>query len=137
MVFSLWPDPKVGLLASSAAGLISAYMAHRRGRNPVVWFFVGFAFGIAGIFAFFFAPSTLSKKQAAASPKPMPQPYLHGPIGKFWYYLDSSREQQGPMSYDAISRIWRDGKISPDTWVWHEELPDWKPLHELVRKENG
>ncbi|HEY4255362.1 MAG TPA: DUF4339 domain-containing protein [Chlamydiales bacterium] len=128
----LWPNLPSLFLASGAIGLISAYLAHRRGKNPLVWFCVGFFFGALGIFAIFFSPNP--KKKTPVETPTQPKPYLHGPSDRFWYYLDPSSSQQvGPMSYEAVSKAWKQGNISPVTLVWHEELVDWKPLQELIR----
>ncbi|MDE3045192.1 MAG: DUF4339 domain-containing protein [Verrucomicrobiota bacterium] len=134
-----WPDLTTAVLASTAVGLLSAYIAHRRGRNPLGWFAIGFFFGLLGILAIFFAPPSRKEKEKEmpSQPiKPVPKPYLFGPINKFWYYLDPSHQQVGPMSYEAVSNAWKEGKISPKTFVWNEDLEEWKPLQDLIRLQN-
>ena len=42
-------------------------------------------------------------------------------------------QQQGPMSHDALTAAWREGKLNLSTYVWNEELPEWKPLEEFVK----
>jgi len=129
----LLPDTPSLILASSAVGLISGYLAHKRGKNPLLWFILGFLFGIFGLFAVFFAPQPKKKR----TPRPTtPQPYLDGPIGRFWYYLDAAHTQMGPMSYDLITKAWKNGTVSPATLVWHEEMTDWRPLQELIKLKN-
>lgn len=121
----------VMLIGAAIIGMISAYLAYKRGKNPYLWFFIGFLFGIFGIFAIFF----ISPKKA---PEPAPkQPVfrIDGPADKLWFYLDSSHSQQGPMSRDALNSAWKSGKINLSTYVWHEELPDWKPLKETLKLE--
>lgn len=119
------------LLVAAVIGTISAYLAFKQGKNPYLWFAIGFFFGVLGVFAMFFASS---KKKPIPAPK---QPFfrLEGPNDKFWYYLDPSHTQQGPMSKDAITIAWKAGKISPSTFIWHEELSEWKPLKESLRQE--
>lgn len=126
-----FPLSPTALLIAAGIGALSAYIAHRRGRNPYIWFFVGFIFGILGIMAIFFAPS--GKKKAAAAPiDAKPEPTIQGPKDKFWYYLDLSNQQQGPMSHDALTLAWKDGTVNSATLVWHEDLTDWKPLKETL-----
>jgi len=120
------------ILASVAMGFLSAFFAKRRGRNPYTWFFVGFFFGLLGIMAIFFAPAP--KKKLAPQPPSKPLPTIEGPSNKFWYYLDSSHAQVGPISHSGLTSIWRQGKISLSTYVWHEELPEWKLLKEMVKE---
>ena len=118
------------LSVSFAVGIFSAYYARKTGRNPYVWFAVGFFFGALGIFAIFFAP----KKKVKAPPGPVISFNLRGPNDKLWYYLDKGKQQEGPMSRDALIAAWKSGKIGPATYLWHEELADWKPLSELSEK---
>jgi len=125
-----WTDFRSTLIAGFIMGLISAYLAQRRGRNPIFWFFMGLIFGVFGLLFFFNIPA---KKKLPPISKPQPQPYVFGPSDKFWYFLDDTHTQIGPMSYIALSNQWRQGKIKPATFVWHEDLPDWKPLQELIR----
>jgi len=126
------PDTPSLLLASSAVGLISSYLAHKRGKNPLLWFILGFLFGIFGIFAIFFASK--ARTQRVSTPRPTtPQPYLDGPVGSFWYYLDPTHQQVGPMSYDLMTKAWKNGTVSPATLVWHEAMTDWRPLQELIK----
>lgn len=65
--------------------------------------------------------------------KPEPQPYIEGPIDRFWYYLDQGREQRGPMSHEALTRAWKKGEVATSTLVWHEHLANWKQLQDLIK----
>ena len=131
------PDFSTALLVGSITGLISAYFAYRRHRSPLFWFLIGFFFGLLGVIAFFLAPSSKKKRVPShlEQPNPVPQPYLFGPSDKFWYYLNEAREQIGPLSHHGITNAWKEGKLSSATFIWHEELSEWKPLQELVRNQ--
>ncbi len=128
------PDLTTTVYFAAATGLISAYMATKRNRNPYIWFGVGFFFGMLGAIALFFAPKVVKpEEKVALSPvKREPQPYLFGPIAKFWYYVEGGN-QVGPMSYEAISKEWKMGKLPKETLVWHEDLVEWKQIEELVK----
>lgn len=129
-------DVKTTLIASAIAGIISSYLAYRRGKNPILWFLIGMLFGFFGVFALFFA--TTSKKQETPTLKAIePEPYLVGPSNKLWYYLDTSHTQVGPISYNGITSAWKEGKVAPTTFVWHEDLIDWKPLKDLIASKNS
>jgi hypothetical protein len=122
----------IHLLIASVVGFLSAYMASRRGRNVYLWFGIGFLFGILGMLAIFIMPNMRKKPE----PRPAaiePQPYIDGPIDRFWYYLDHLRQQQGPMSHNALTQAWKRGEIVASTLVWHEDLPNWKELQELIK----
>ena len=129
----IWNNVTTALLAGAFSGIITAYIAHRKERNPLPWFFVGFIFGLIGLLFFFFLPRAKKKETPITLQKIGPQPYLFGPADKFWYFLDKDHAQVGPMSYSALSDHWKKGSIHPTTFVWHEELTDWKPLQELIR----
>ncbi len=121
------------LITPIVIGSIAAYLAHKRDRNPYIWFTVGFLFGIFGIFAFFFATQ---KKVITPIPKErVPVFTIQGPKDKFWYYLDREQKQQGPISHAALASAWKQGNINEATLVWHEELTDWKPLKETLITE--
>ena len=118
-------------LAAFLFGALSAYLAHRRHQNPYKWFLIGFLFGAFGLFAVFFFPQR--KKASLPVPEEKPLPTINGPLDKLWYYLDPTHQQQGPMSHNALTTAFREGRISLTTYVWNEELTEWKALQELVK----
>ena len=119
------------LLGGCIIGAISAFLAYKRQKNPYLWFAIGFFFGIFGIMAIFFAPRSIRKKESPVPAAPLP--IIHGPTDKLWYYLDTAQAQQGPMSHHALTTAWREGKIDLSTYLWNEELTEWKPLGEFVK----
>jgi hypothetical protein len=120
------------LVSATLCGGVSSYLAYKRGRNPFTWFAIGFLFGVFGIFAFFFASPP---RKPIPVPKPEPVLTIHGPSDKFWYYLDLQNQQQGPMSLEGLKGAWKQGKVDLATYIWHEELTDWKPLKEVLKTE--
>jgi len=128
-------DLSTTLLVSSAAGLISSYLAYRRGKNPLLWFLVGALFGLFGVFALFFSGYIKKKPPTPVAKVIEPKPYLFGPANKFWYYLDASGTQVGPVSYNGMTTAWKDGTVPVTAFVWHEDLTDWKTLQDLIRLE--
>ncbi len=125
------PLSTAALIGGFLFGALSAYLAHRKGRNLYLWFFVGFFFGIFGVLVIFFAPS--DKKKTASVPLPVtPEPAIQGPKDKFWYYLDPTHQQQGPMSHEALTSAWKNGQVTNSTFVWHEDLSEWKLLKEIL-----
>ena len=117
------------IISALVMGSISAYLAHKNKKNPYKWFSIGFLFGIFGIFAIFFA-SARKKTARRASSKPILN--IQGPTDKFWYYIDPSKQQQGPMSKDALTLAWKEGKVGLSTYVWHEEMTEWTPLKKTM-----
>ena len=45
-----------------------------------------------------------------------------------WYYVDGSRQRQGPMEDGALAELWRSGRVGIDTLVWREGEAEWHPL---------
>jgi uncharacterized membrane protein YhaH (DUF805 family) len=48
------------------------------------------------------------------------------------YYLDGSRNQQGPVPMAEIGRLIRGGTIRRDTLVWYPGMPDWRPASQVT-----
>jgi len=121
-------------------GSLSAYLAHKRGKNPLLWFFIGLLLGILGVFFIFFLPlkkrgtqrqDCSSDKGATIAIAPaLPSSYLQ----KLWYYLAPDREQHGPMSFEALKRAFQEGRINSRTYVWNEEMEGWKPFGDLFTR---
>lgn len=120
------------LLFSLAAGFLSAYLALRAGKNPFAWFGIGAAFGLFGVLPIFF----LNFRKKEPLQKTLPQQmiyFIDGPQDKYWYYLDPEMKQEGPLSFYGLTSAWKSGKIDSTTYVWNEELTEWKPLREFIK----
>ena len=108
-------------------GTAAAYLAKRNQKNPYTWFFIGFFFGLIGLFFLFFLPKMRRPRQL-----PNPGPAFRGPSDKLWFYLDPTHKQVGPVSAKAIGEALQKGNLSTDSYVWHEELSDWKRVKEFI-----
>lgn len=117
------------ILLSSIYGMISGYLAYRKKKNPYKWFLIGFCFGLIGI-AFFLIPQ--KQRKGAAPLKQESMVSIQGPSDKLWFYLDSTLQQVGPVSYSSISKAFSQKIISQETYVWHENLTEWKKLGEFI-----
>lgn len=121
-------------------GALSAYFAKIRGKNPYLWFFLGMLFGIFGLLFLIFAPrgKTVSATRQGASGQRQSQeeaqtidvtpPYDPKYNEKFWYYLDAQNNQFGPMSFDALYRLFKEGLVTKQTYVWNESFEEWQFL---------
>lgn len=133
------------LMGAVFSGTISAYLFYRVKKRPLHGFLIGFLFGVYGL-AWILITSWPSLKKRGGGRRipqqlrpafPLPQEKtLQGPSDKFWYYLNEAHEQQGPMSLTALSGAWKEGKVSLSTYVWHEDLPEWKKLGEFVIQQS-
>lgn len=112
-------------------GLITAYIAHKKGRNPYLWFPIGCFFGIFGIFAVFFM-KPVKKAEPAKERKPIATAFR---LPHFlWYYLDEKSAQHGPMSSNALESALREGKLSLASYVWREGMAEWKCLSHVCEE---
>jgi hypothetical protein len=128
-------------LITVAFGIIFALICRNyalaRGRNPYAWTIVGFLFGFLGLIILFVLPNkkkrSLVQQQIDALP---PLTVTNSPIPpatyRPWYYLDQQNLQQGPMSFQTLKNAWKEGKLNSTTYVWNEDLHEWKALGEVV-----
>ena len=58
------------------------------------------------------------------------------PGDKVWFYLDKSNQQQGPVYFSALKSLWKEEKITSETYVWSENMPQWMRIRDLKDFEN-
>lgn len=47
-----------------------------------------------------------------------------------WYYVENG-QQAGPVDDTRLQELVASGAIQPDTLVWHEGMPEWRPYREV------
>ena len=126
----------VGLLT----GATTAYYAFRQRRSPIIWFAVGFFFGLLGLLALFITfarkqkmrgPKVVTAKVAPKAMHPLEQLIPAEQTAKLWYYLDPEHQPLGPMSFHALQSAWDKGSLNKDSYVWNEDLTDWNVLNQI------
>jgi hypothetical protein len=128
----------LSILLALTLGWGCSHLARQRGRNPMNWFIAGVLFGIFALILLFILPIRKRNEQAnpAAAPvKKLPKLTILAPAHeeKLWYFLDEEKTQFGPMSFDALSRAWNEGKVRDSTFVWNESMEDWQRFQEVIR----
>ncbi len=119
-----------------------AYYAKRQGRSPVAWFVLGLLFGIFALFVLFFLPMVRLFLAKRARKKNMQVQKSEAPsvftwkidscgLDKMWYYVDRENKQRGPMSFQAFKKAREEGDVLSSTYVWNEDLSDWKKFDEM------
>lgn len=122
-------NPKILILIYFILGLISAYYAKKSGRNPYLWFALGVFFGIWSLLILVFLDQKNKKTQVSLPNKIMDiAKKLEIKDTKLWYYLNSENREVGPMSFTKLHSLFQTGTISSSTYIWNEELKDWKHL---------
>lgn len=43
-----------------------------------------------------------------------------------WFHLEDER-QVGPLDLAEMRRLVLEGRVGPDTFVWADGMPDWRP----------
>jgi hypothetical protein len=122
-------------------GAITAYFANQRGRDPMIWFMVGMLFGLLGLLLLFIlpvAPKEEEDKQVLdITPKiePEPLPPANQYLSTDWFYLDQQQQQHGPVPLQTLKDLWAEAKISGESFVWSEGMPEWLMVQELPHLE--
>lgn len=121
---------------------LSAYLAKRRGRDPVAWFMLGLLLGVfAPILLMILKPLDGSSKSSLFDDTEEnedvilthPEERLGKEyLDKDWFYMDQEHAQQGPVSFSSLRPLWVEERITPLTYVWTEGMDNWKRIRELA-----
>ena len=119
------------LLFSGVMGLLCSHLAKKRGKHPLIWFSMGFLFGIFGLILLYIVP-TFSKQEVKRPAYKAPKPVERSDAWiRMWYYLDPMQKQVGPIEFpEFIDRV-RSKKVEEETFVWSEGMKEWKKLSDL------
>ncbi|MBS0653851.1 MAG: DUF4339 domain-containing protein [Verrucomicrobia bacterium] len=134
----------IPIIICTIIGAICYRYSKQRGRNPYTWFAIGLLFGVFGLIALFVMPPLNrprgAKKGKGPAIEPLPTIFKNNletldpsHTSKLWYYLDQENQQFGPMSLDALTNAWRDGKVHATTYVWNEVMENWKRFEEVLK----
>jgi hypothetical protein len=113
-------------------GAVCAYYAKQRGRRAPFWFFIGLFLGILGLLLLFILPS---QQEESLPEAPIKEPLAHSKKEEksvHWYYIDEqTQKQEGPMSFTAVERAHKEGRVGLSTFVWSTEMEGWKSFGEV------
>lgn len=121
------------LLVSTA----TAYFANQRGRDPFVWFMIGMLLGFLGLLLVFLLPPVGEEpppeeaEYAFLEQKNDSSKRSHEYLINDWYYYDQEQKRQGPIRFEHLQNLWRDGVITNHTFVWSEGMERWRKLEEV------
>lgn len=136
------PQMIISIVLMILIGAINAYFAEKRGRNPMIWFFLGTLLGIFGLLILFILPSYAKEKEGVEvkeDPKEEKITFIEAPPlppapaqeELLWYYLDQKHQQCGPVPYSEIKDLLNRNDLTQDTYVWSEGMENWKRVREL------
>ncbi|MEZ5315568.1 MAG: DUF4339 domain-containing protein [Chlamydiales bacterium] len=106
-------------------GCTAAYLAKKRGRHPLTWFWLGLGFGLPGILILMILPPKIQ------TPPPTTKKQENEVWLKMWYYLDPSHLQQGPMPLSNLAKDLQEKRLFHTSYVWGEGMKEWKQLIEM------
>lgn len=139
-------DDLIKFLVTVCIGCLTAYLAKGKGRNPILWFFIGTFFGIFGLLALFLFRGRKKEEKEKSSKENISLPdaetkqesvSLEPSIGvktlkeQEWFYLDAQHQQSGPVAFTVLESMWKEGKITQLTYVWSEGMTDWHVIKDL------
>lgn len=115
----------------------TAYFANQRGRDPVVWFMLAMLLGwLALLILFFLAPvkedeQPQEAEYALLDAKNDILPFSHDYLILDWYYYDRHQDRNGPVPFETLKTLWKDGSIDDETYVWSEGMEEWKKIADI------
>lgn len=131
-IVNILSHPGIAIIIPFLLSYLCAHHARKKGKDFWLWFGIGL---LGGIFAYLFLlylteirEPKLKKKSVVQTIEPLFAPQKPQ---KLWYFLDEKHEQCGPISTDALFREMLGGKINDRTYVWEEEMTDWKRIQEI------
>jgi len=123
-------------------GALTAHYAKQRGKDPYLWFFIGLFLGLIGFIFLFLFPAKQRDKQEETNAQPKIEPNVLPPAkpvqrASFWYFLDKENNQFGPMSFEGLQMAWKEGKVTLQTYIWNDEMENWKLYGEVFADEKA
>lgn len=122
-------------------GGATSYFAAQRGRDPFAWFLVGMMLGLIGLIILFLLPPVEEKEEESheeefevtGENELIPEAPASSDNYRFrdWFYLDEKNQQSGPISFHMLRKVWLQGKVSRDTFVWSEGMESWQKVQDL------
>lgn len=120
-------------------GTATAYFANQRGRDPIVWFMLGMLLGFFGLLLVFLLPPLAEEEPAVEAEYALLEQRGELSFGlsnqdflvKDWFYYDHKQIRQGPVSFDKLKGLWKDGFLNEESYIWSEGMENWIRLEEV------
>lgn len=135
----------VSLVLLTFFGLLTAYIAKQRGRDPVAWFMIGMFLGIFGPLLIMILPPVNPAKENVLTGTEESEDQKLGsfefqttsPLMKEWYLLDANAKQSGPHAFGHLKSMWDEGLLHSKSFVWTEGMGKWERLKEIPELESA
>ncbi|NGX52381.1 MAG: hypothetical protein KR126chlam5_00678 [Candidatus Anoxychlamydiales bacterium] len=112
----------------------SSKLAYKKKRDAQLWFMLGLFFGIVALVIIYFLKplKSFKKNTQRISTKHLTNHFaVLKTDNNYWYYLDNTKKQIGPMSLEKLYDFYLKQKISNYTYVWNDTMDNWKRLKEI------
>ncbi len=108
-------------------GSLSGYIAHKKGKDPWLWFTIGMFLGIFGVLFAILMPTKVQENPQPSQPTFSPSLFLPDePLE--WYYLDSARQTQGPIAISRLQELWKNASLTENSFIWSEGMDNWQKI---------
>lgn len=140
------------LLTSALVGLIfgwvNAFIASKKGRDPLLWFVLGLFFALISLIILLVLPAVKPKKRVEGDSPFVGTTIDVTPLGakegvttteirldsvedQSWFYLDERRQQKGPITFLQLKELFKERIVVDNTYLWSEGMSEWMPLSRL------
>lgn len=137
------------VISSTIFGVATGMVAKNKGRNPILWFLVGFSFGIIGLFVAYRMSSLSADSKSKPAPVPVreahseatspaDQPFPTENVKRIptnlsiqWYYINANLDTVGPLKLGELRKHINENKLDDSTYIWCEEFSDWMQISEF------
>lgn len=135
------------LLIQVLSGFIGYYIAIKKNKSPVLWFIIGFFFGLIGILILILLPETPNiqnkppyRNQYSSKPNQQNETFeetiiLHEDENQeefdHWFFLNHEKQTLGPFSLKAICKNISKKEQPEKTWLWKKGMKNWQRLEEI------
>jgi hypothetical protein len=136
------------LLLNILFGWLTASYAQARGRDPFIWFAVGAFFNLFGLLALFLLPDARNPEEKEKEQEETDssaqrnetievKPSEVYTVTEFhqheWFYYDTNRQQNGPIDFEQLKKLWISREINDATFIWHEGMSNWQKIGDLPK----
>lgn len=145
-------------------GFLTAYMARKKNRNPIGWFFAGMFFGVFGIIVLLILPP-LSHKDTHPN-LPDENDFSNNALNSFlentsltenlssidkvdistekWFYLNKEKQAVGPLSFEdlllflnAKATQEKENEAPQNIWIWKKGMQNWEKVKNVPEINNA
>lgn len=127
-------------------GGICSYVAKQKGRDPVAWYILGMLFCLLSLIVLLLLPP-LKPFKVNEEVEENEDHKLSGIKFEIqsetsfqqneWFYIGEDKQPKGPVAFNFLKSLWKEGQIGSSSFVWTEGMLQWKRIKELSGLEDA